>query len=149
MVGLVLQMLFVEKPPVNLDAYWQVPLVFTALLSLLAVLLYPTFRSVRVTDEGVWVGGRLEIRRKRIGTVEVLDGSRAWLVGMLGMDEPGQRVRWRNNLYGGGYGWGKAVRVEQVRPGSPSVWWLLPGPRAEELAEALRQVRDAPAGAGR
>jgi len=149
LVGGAIWTLFPRDRPVDPFAYWFIPLFVGVMLTLFGALLYPTYRSVRVTDEGVWVGGRLEIRRKRIGTVEVLDGSRAWLVGMIGMDEPGQRVRWRNNLYGGGYGWGKAVRVEQLRPGSPSVWWLLPGPRAEELAEALRQVRDAPAGAGR
>jgi len=149
LVGVAVWTLVLDDAPVARAAYWQIPLFVVVMLMLFGALLYPTYRSVRVTDEGVWIGGKLEIRRKRIGTVEVIDGGRAWLVGMIGMDEPGQRVRWRNNLYGGGYGWGSAVLVEQLKPGSPSVWWLLPGPRAGELADALRTVRDAPAGAGR
>ncbi len=51
------------------------------------------------------------------------------------------RLRVRQNLYGGALGWGKGVLVEDRQPGPEPSLWLLPGPRAEQLAEALELAR--------
>jgi len=75
-----------------------------------------------------------------MGAVEVVGGNAASWASLIGTSAF-PRVPTRQNLYGGGWGWGKGVGVEHVRPGGSS-WWLLHGPRAEELAEALRVTRD-------
>ncbi len=50
-------------------------------------------------------------------------------------------MRVRQNLYGGALGWGKGVLVEDRQPGREPSLWLLPGPRAEEMVEALEAAR--------
>lgn len=125
--------------PADPDAYWQIPLgVGVAILVLCAILLPTTFVSVEVRKEGLFVRGRLAVPAEDIGWVDLLSG---WDMAGVYWTYRDLKVPWRQNLYGGGYGLGKAVAVEHLGVGARSTVWLLPGPRTEELAAALESVR--------
>jgi len=140
-VGLYLSPLVSGDAPADPSYWWLVPVVLIGGLTLpLARWLYRCSASVRVTEGGLQVRDRLVVPAEKMGAVEVVGGTQAAWAGLLGA-RAFPRVPARQNLYGGGLGWGKGVGVEHVRRDGSS-WWLLPGPRAEELAEALRAARD-------
>lgn len=128
----------------NPNAWWQA-LLFLLLLDLVAgVAVIPhAWAEVVVDDRGLRVRRRLRVAAGEMGRVELLDGTDAARASWF-RRWSGRRIAMRQNLYGGAYGWGPGVVVEhQPRSGEPSLW-LLPGPRARELAEALSNVRTDP-----
>lgn len=97
--------------------------------------------TVEVDEAGLHRRGRLIVPANQLGAIKLLSGSEALSIGWFGHRRHGGRLKTKQNLYGGGFGWGKGVLVEHVRPGGESSLWLFPGPRARELAEALQAVR--------
>lgn len=105
----------------------------------------PSWGTVEVHEDGLHVHGNLVVPADRLATIQLLSWGRAGDLGWFGRWN-GRRLKSKQNLYGGGMGLGRAVVVEDVRPGQEPSLWLLPGPRVEELVEALASARD---GAGR
>lgn len=133
---------FGGEAPANPDAWWQAPLSMAVILAVVtAVVAYETGGAVEVTDAGLLVGKRLEVPAREVGAVELLRGWDAYHLGTTTWLHNDRRTHpIRQNRYGGG-GLGKGVLVERVLPGGRSTFWLLPGPRAAELAAALETVR--------
>lgn len=138
MLALPLRSIFGPEPA-NPDAIWQFPLFVLGFAVITGAFVLPTtFVSVEVRQEGLFVRGRLAVPAEDIGWVDLLSG---WDVAGVYWTYRDLKIPWRQNLYGGGYGLGKAVAVQDLRVGARSTVWLLPGPRAEELAAALESVR--------
>lgn len=97
--------------------------------------------TVEVDEDGLHVHGRLAVPADQLGPIQLLSWSRAGDLGWFGRWN-GRRLKSKQNLYGGGMGLGRAVVVEHLRPGQEASLWLLPGPRVEELVEALASARD-------
>lgn len=129
--------------PPNRDAYWQIPLAIVAIIGVPAAVVLPrTWASVEVSGEGLFVRGRRVVPADELGLVELLSGMEAYGAG-ASTRRRGGRVPPRQNLYAGWADVGQVVAVEHLAPGGRSTYWLLPGPRAVELAAALEAVRDA------
>jgi hypothetical protein len=120
-----------------------------------AVVIVATMRewkkSVRVDARGLHVKGQLAVRARQIGFVEVLRGGTAatwsWpLSRPRGRERP--RLPARQNLYGGLYGFGPAVAVEDRSEDEPTIW-LIPSRDPHRLAASLEGVRDAAGGGSR
>jgi len=140
LLGLYLSPLVTGAPTAS-SYWWTVPAFLLLPLVLLpSVYLYRCSASVMVTDDGLLVRDRLVVPAEKIGSVSIVHSANAAWASFTGTPTT-QRIPGRQNLYGGGFGWGKGVGVEQLRPGG-STWWLLPGPHAEQLAEALGATRD-------
>lgn len=138
MLALPLRSIFGAEPA-NPDAVWQFPLFVLGFAVITgAVVLPTTFVSLEVRKEGLFVRGRLAVAAEDIGWVELLSG---WDTAGIYWKYRDLKIPWRQNLYGGGYGLGKAVAVEHLGVGARSTVWLLPGPRTGELAAALESVR--------
>jgi hypothetical protein len=92
-----------------------------------------------VDERGLSVRDRLVVPVDAMGEVGIVPSGAVYPGPMR--DLRGLPMPWRQNLYGGGFGWGKGVFVEH-RPaqGEPTIW-LLPGPRAVEMVAALEAVR--------
>lgn len=130
-----------QGAPANPDAYWQIPLAALAIVAIPAVIILPrVWAAVEVNEEGLFVRGRRAVPSAELGTVELLSGMQAYGAG-VSTRRRGGRVPPRQNLYAGWADIGPVVAVEHRTPGQ-STFWLLPGPRAEELAAALEAVRD-------
>lgn len=129
-------------PPAPYAGWWIAGfyvffVVFTGLLFTRA-----SWGTVEVHDDGLHVHGRLVVPADQLGTVRLLSRSSAGDLAWFGRWQ-GRRVKSSQNLYGGGMGWGRGMLVEHLPPGGEASLWLLPGPRAEELVEALASVRAA------
>ncbi len=132
---------FVITGPVAPNAEWWIAGMYLALVVFSGVLFIPqSWGSVEVDDKGLHVRGRLVVPVHRLGEVRLLRGHAAMLTSLYPHWENG-RLSVRQNLYGGALGWGKGVLVEDRQPGREPSLWLLPGPRAKELAEALELAR--------
>lgn len=141
LVGAYLSPLVTGSAPSDPRYWWTVPVFMIGGLTVpLAPYLHRSCASVTVTDDGLLVRDRLVVPADKIGAVHLVGGGQAAWAGLIGAQTI-PRVQGPQNLYGGGFGWGKGVGVEHVRHGG-STWWLLPGPRADDLAEALRTSRD-------
>jgi hypothetical protein len=130
-----------ETPPAPYSAWW---IAGTCLaLALLTGVLFTraSWGTVEVDEDGLHVHGRLVVPADRLGTIQLLSWSRAGDLGWFGRWK-GRRLKSTQNLYGGGMGLGRGVVVEDVRPGQEPSLWLLPGPRVEELVQALASARD-------
>lgn len=128
-------------PAVRPAVYWQVALAVLAFNAIPAAIILPrTWAAVEVNEEGLSVRGRRAVPAAELGTVELLSGMQAYGAG-VSTRRRGGRVPSRQNLYAGWADIGPVVAVEHRAPGQ-STFWLLPGPRAEELAAALEAVRD-------
>lgn len=131
--------------PASPNAYWQIPVALLVMFGIPAAIFIPkSWGTVEVGMEGLVVRGRLVVPAGELGRVDLLSGLDASYAA-LSLGGRRTRVPARQNLYGGGYGWGKGVAVEHLEPGGRSTLWVLPGPRTEELAAALEAVRDAEA----
>lgn len=113
-------------------------------LVLAAATLPQTMKSVRVDGRGLHVKGQLALRARQIGFVEVMRGGPAatwsWpLSRPRGRERP--RLPARQNLYGGLYGFGPAVAVEDLSGDGPTIW-LIPSRDPHRLAACLERVRD-------
>lgn len=129
-------------------AWWQITLATLVIVAVPAVLvLRRTRASVEVDGRGLRLRDALVVPAAEIGRVERVPWHLASYVSLLKALH-GQRVPAAQNLYGGGYGVGTGVAVEHRPPGGTSSWWLLPGPRQDELIVALEEVRDGAAGRG-
>ena len=127
--------------PVAPGAWWWIAALYLSLVVFSGLLFIPqSWGAVEVDDEGLHVRGRLVVPVRRLGEVRLLPGHVAMLTSWFPHWEKG-RLRAKQNLYGGALGWGKGVLVEDRQPGREPALWLLPGPRAEELAEALELAR--------
>ncbi|MBW3645427.1 MAG: hypothetical protein KY441_07990 [Actinobacteria bacterium] len=123
------------------NAGWWLAALYLAFVLITGLAVVPqAWGSVEVDEPGLHVRGRLVVPANQLGAVELLSGGAATSVSWIGHREHGW-LKTRQNLYGGGFGWGKGVLVEQRKPGGEVSLWLLPGPRAKELAEALQAVR--------
>jgi hypothetical protein len=108
-------------------------------------------KSVRVDGRGLHVKGQLALRPRQMGFVEALGGGLAatWSWPLLrprGRERP--RLPARQNLYGGLYGLGPAVVVEDLSGEDPTIW-LIPSRDPHRLAACLERVRDAAGGRSR
>jgi len=140
LIGLYLSPLVTGAPAAS-SYWWTVPAFLLVPMVLVpSVYLYRCSASVMVTNDGLLVRDRLVVPAEKIGSVTIVSGANAAWASFVGMPAT-PRISGRQNLYGGGFGWGKGVGVEHLRHGG-STWWLLPGPRSEELAEALGATRD-------
>ena len=127
--------------PTAPNAWWWIAGTYLALVVFSGLLFIPqSWGSVEVNDKGLHVRGRLVVPVNRLGEVRLLSGHVAMLTSWFPHWENG-RLRVKQNLYGGALGWGKGVLVEDRQPGREPSLWLLPGPRAEEMAEALELAR--------
>jgi hypothetical protein len=101
-------------------------------------------KSVRVDGRGLHVKGQLAVRSRQIGFVEILRGGTAatwsW---PLSRPRGRQRAKLpaRQNLYGGLYGLGPAVAVEDLSGEEPTIW-LIPSREPHRLAACLERARD-------
>lgn len=127
--------------PANPDAYWQIPLAMLVIIGIPSAIILPrTWAGVQVTAEGLFVRGRRVVPAGELGTVELLTGMRAYGAGVSARFL-GARVPPRQNLYAGWADLGPVVAVEHRALTGQSTFWLLPGPRAKELAAALEAAR--------
>lgn len=125
------------------NSWWWMIGMYLAFMVITGLTVLPqAWGTVEIDDAGLRVRGRLVVPAKQLGAVELLSGGAAGSISWLGHSKHGW-LKTRQNLYGGGFGWGKGVLVEQVRPDGEISLWLFPGPRTKELAEALEAVRDA------
>lgn len=130
--------------PANPGWWWQLLLLWLAAAVVVGVAVIPQAWSEVVVDErGLHLRGRLVVPADELGRIEVLSGGEAGVASWFRRWR-GRRIPWRQNLYGGGFGWGPGVVLEEVPPRGEASLWLLPGPRARELAEALSAVRAHP-----
>ena len=127
--------------PAAPNAGWWIVGIYLAIVLITGLSVIPqSWGAVEVDDKGLHVRGRLVVPVHRLGEVRLLSGYVAMLTSLYPHSE-NVRLRVRQNLYGGGFGWGKGVLVEDRQPGREPSLWLLPGPRAQELAEALELAR--------
>jgi hypothetical protein len=101
-------------------------------------------KTVRVDARGLHVKGQLALRPRQMGFVEVMRGGPAatWSWPLLrprGRERP--RLPARQNLYGGLYGLGPAVAVEDLSGDHPTIW-LIPSRDPHRMAALLERVRD-------
>lgn len=123
------------------NAGWWVAGLYLAFVLVTGLAVVPqAWGTVEVDEAGLHVRGRLVVPAKQLGAVELLSGGAATSVSWIGHRQHGW-LKARQNLYGGGFGWGKGVLVEHLRAGGEISLWLLPGPRAQELADALEAAR--------
>lgn len=106
-VGLYLSPLVTGDAPADADYWWLVPVFLIGGLTVpLSIFLYRVSASVTVTGAGLLVRDRLVVPVDGIGAVELLSGTNAaWA--SLGPTRTLPRVPGRQNLYGGGFGWGR------------------------------------------
>lgn len=127
----------IPEPAVDL---WWIALGYVGFVVVMSLIIVPfSWARVRVDERGLHVRGRLVVRVEDMGEVGLV----AWSDIKPGpMHElRGLRLPWRQNLYGGGFGWGKGVFVEHRPPGGEATIWLLPGPRARDMVAALEVVQ--------
>lgn len=116
-------------------------------LVLAAAVLPSSMKRVRVDPAGLHVRDRLALPADRIGQVQALRGldaaSQSWpLSRKRGVELPAKQ-----NLYGGLYGFGPAVGIEEIdRRGVRRSTWLIPSKQPHQLATALEHARDHAAG---
>lgn len=120
-------------------------IVVLGLAAVIVVAVVPqSAKRVAVDGRGLYVSGELRLSASRIGRVKALKGGAAAVQSWPLSRNRGLKMPSKQNLYGGAYGFGPAVGVEEVdRSGERVSSWLLPTSRPQELEAALLAARDA------
>lgn len=107
--------------------------------SLIAALLLPrTYKAVRIDEAGLHVAGERVLPAERIGRIQILDKGDARTTSWALSRGRGTRNKERQNLYGGAFGRGPGVGVQQLdADGHWESTWLLPTDDLDATIAAL------------
>jgi hypothetical protein len=125
--------------------FWMAwTIVIGGLAAVVAVVILPqSYKRVRVDRSGLHVAGKLALPAARIGRVQPLTGGNAASQSWPLSRNRHLKMPARQNLYGGLYGFGPAVGVEEVdRRGERRSTWLLPTADPDRLVATLEDARD-------
>ncbi len=128
-------------PPRPRPSEWAAAGLVVVGLLLPTVLVFAQCRSgVKVDEQGLYIRRRLVVPAHQLGEIRVLHSADA-LYAYRDLKHQ-FTFPWRQNLYGGIFGWGKGVLVEHRIADSRSRAWLLPGRHRHELVAALERARE-------
>jgi hypothetical protein len=134
-----------EGRPFDRGFWWSASVVVLGLAAVAVVAVVPqSAKRIAVDRRGLHVSGELRLSASRIGQIKALKGGAAAVQSWPLSRNRGLKMPSKQNLYGGLYGFGPAVGVEEVdRSGKRVSSWLLPTSRPQELEAALVAARDA------
>jgi hypothetical protein len=114
------------------------------LFVVIAVAVLPqAMKSIRVDHRGLHVRDQLALHARDIGRIETLSGGSASTQSWPISRNRGLNLRSKQNLYGGLYGWGPAVGIEELDRHDDRVSsWLIPTREPDAFAAALEHARD-------
>jgi hypothetical protein len=128
-------------PPRPRPSEWAAAGLVVIGLLLPTVLVFAQCRSgVKVDEQGLYIRSRLVVPAHQLGEIRVLHSADA-LYAHRDLKHA-FTFPWRQNLYGGIFGWGKGVLVEHRIADSRSRAWVLPGRHRHELVAALERARE-------